>query len=189
MSTDQLTPKVDVEAPVDLKRVNKALTERIAALETQKDAAERALHSYLERFGRHPAWRNSDGAWRPVELVEKRTDAQGTRIPIQRADHDVLVSLAQLGEEQLAALRHILAALPGQSANDERSSFEIDSNGSAGSVKCKAKEYGATVAEARAAAEYAFVKQMAVLEVAKNAGWAATLEALDAERAQREVAA
>jgi hypothetical protein len=72
------------------------------------------------------------------ELDDCSEAALGTRmVPVQRSEHDLLVSLAQLLEESLAVQRHILAKL-GQST-DSRSSVEVKT--STRGVDIAAKSY------------------------------------------------
>lgn len=62
--------------------------------------------------------------------------------PEQRETHDVLVSMCQLAEEQLAVSRHILAALG--SSNDSRSSIEIKTSTRGVDIASKAYEGSST---------------------------------------------
>lgn len=103
----------------------------------------------------------------------------------RRSEHDLLVSLCQLGEEQLAEIKRLNTRLG--TAAEERCSFEIDSNASAGKLKAKGKSYGPTAADAREAAHLEFVTEMAALEAAQSVGWAATLEALRTHQAAADV--
>lgn len=101
----------------------------------------------------------------------------------QRNTHDVLISLCQLAEEQLAVSRHILAAL-NRPSSESRSSVEFDSNGSAGKVKVKVKEYvDQPVDETLIGLKQKFTAAMADIEDAQSAGWRATVNGLAAEGA------
>lgn len=101
----------------------------------------------------------------------------------QRNTHDVLVSLCQLAEEQLAVSRHILSAL-NRPSSESRSSVEFDSNGSAGKVKVKVKEYvDQPVDETLSGLKQKFTAAMADIEDAQSAGWRATVNGLAAEGA------
>jgi hypothetical protein len=106
-----------------------------------------------------------------------------------RADKNPQISAANSLIQLLGVVGHIrnaLENLPSQAAeSEERSSFELDSNASAGKTKIKAKAYGRTVEDARADAHLEFVKEMAALEVAQTIGWQNTLDALQAEREAR----
>jgi hypothetical protein len=114
----------------------------------------------------------------PSHLTEwAEHQARHENQPETRNAHDVLVSLCQLAEEQLAELRRLNARAQ---SSESRSSAEIDSNGCAGRIKVKIKCYGETVEEASAGAMVEFTRAMAELEQAQLAGWKATLDAKSA---------
>lgn len=117
--------------------------------------------------------------WLHQAAHQFRDSLASRAVPVQRSEGELLVSIAQLLEEQLAELRHIRAAL---AADDRKDSFAIDSNSSAGKIKVSAKRYAATVDEARADAELEFARGMALLEQAQTDGWQATVQRLAAER-------
>lgn len=95
--------------------------------------------------------------------------------------------LGLLGESLLAEIRRLNARLDVLGQAESTSSFEIDSNGSAGKVKVKCKQYAVTVEEARAAAEVEFARGMANLEAAQERGWQETLAALQPKPDQPEI--
>lgn len=138
----------------------------------QFDAAENRLGELLAAV-------QIDSA--PFVIDVGRNGETVTSGPQPRSEREVLISIAQLLEEVLAETKRTNARLG--VAAEERCSFEIDSNASAGKLKAKGKSYGATMADAREAAHLEFVTEMAALEIAQALGWATTLEAL---RAQQE---
>jgi len=94
-------------------------------------------------------------------------------------EREILINIVNTAVEMLAELRKIAHRLDiVQTANEERSSFEVDSNSSAGTRKVKAKSYAATLAAAREEAVSEFAIGMGDLETAYMNGWKATVESL-----------
>lgn len=82
-----------------------AWAERCGQAEVRAEAAERALHALLAELG-HPT-------------------ADTRRVPIQRADHDVLSDIANMLGRQIALLEHISGKLATNSSSDSRSSATV----------------------------------------------------------------
>jgi hypothetical protein len=95
-------------------------------------------------------------------------------IPI-RTDHDVLVSLCQLAEEQLAVSRHLLAAA--STPKESRSSATVKTSARGYDLEVKSYADGVLpTAVDEAVAEYARAQcKLAALQLAN---WAATVDAV-----------
>lgn len=83
-----------------------AWAERCGQLEVRAEAAEHALHALLTELG-HPT-------------------ADTRRVPIQRADHEAVLSdIADMLGRQIGLLEHISGKLALSSSSDSRSSLEV----------------------------------------------------------------
>jgi hypothetical protein len=94
-----------------------------------------------------------DAAISNLETV--RDQARARRIPLERTDTDVLISIANLLEEVLAVQRHMLARI--SDTADSRSSVEIATNSKGTNITCKAYS-GSDIEQAESAALESYLR-------------------------------
>jgi hypothetical protein len=108
--------------------------------------------SGLEGLEELPSFELTDETLR---LEQIRDQARARRIPVDRTDTDVLISIANLLEEVLAVQRHMLARI--SDTADSRSSVEIATNSKGTNITCKAYS-GSDIEQAESAALESYLR-------------------------------